>query len=158
MRFIYEMYQGGNMGNAWDTAKDGIMSEEDYPYEHKVLLPMSICWVVFVLIINWQYEDHDMMIFFLARTIILMSRRCLQVAILKISFLLQNQLFQYFYDFKKLHVFFEGWRVPLQQQPSCGKRYWPWIVRFNCFYERLFWILIRTGDVRCNSLVICKMN
>ena len=24
------------MGNAWDTAKDGIMSEEDYPYEHKV--------------------------------------------------------------------------------------------------------------------------
>jgi len=26
---------GGNMGNAWDTAKDGIMSEEDYPYEHK---------------------------------------------------------------------------------------------------------------------------
>merc|ERR1719219_2098531 len=23
------------MGNAWDTAKDGIMSEEDYPYEHK---------------------------------------------------------------------------------------------------------------------------
>ena len=26
------------MGNAWDTAKDGIMSEEDYPYEHKVLL------------------------------------------------------------------------------------------------------------------------
>ena len=25
------------MGNAWDTAKDGIMSEEDYPYEHKVL-------------------------------------------------------------------------------------------------------------------------
>merc|ERR1719507_853155 len=27
--------QGGNMGNAWDTAKDGIMSEEDYPYEHK---------------------------------------------------------------------------------------------------------------------------
>merc|ERR1712142_225103 len=26
---------GGNMGNAWDTAKDGVMSEEDYPYEHK---------------------------------------------------------------------------------------------------------------------------
>jgi len=26
---------GGNMGNAWDKAKDGIMSEEDYPYEHK---------------------------------------------------------------------------------------------------------------------------
>ena len=24
------------MGNAWDKAKDGIMSEEDYPYEHKV--------------------------------------------------------------------------------------------------------------------------
>ena len=40
------------MGNAWDTAKDGIMSEEDYPYEHKVLLPMSICWVVFVFMIN----------------------------------------------------------------------------------------------------------
>ena len=36
-RFIYEISQGGNMGNAWDTAKDGIMSEEDYPYEHKVL-------------------------------------------------------------------------------------------------------------------------
>ena len=35
-KFIYEMDQGGNMGNAWDTAKDGIMSEEDYPYEHKV--------------------------------------------------------------------------------------------------------------------------
>jgi len=26
---------GGNMGPAWDNAKDGIMSEEDYPYERK---------------------------------------------------------------------------------------------------------------------------
>ena len=24
------------MGPAWDNAKDGIMSEEDYPYERKV--------------------------------------------------------------------------------------------------------------------------
>merc|ERR1719500_1694398 len=26
---------GGNMAPAWDSAKDGIMSEEDYPYERK---------------------------------------------------------------------------------------------------------------------------
>ena len=30
------------MGPAWDTAKDGIMSEEDYPYERKVLFDISI--------------------------------------------------------------------------------------------------------------------
>ena len=36
LRPIHKRSQGGNMGNAWDTAKDGIMSEEDYPYEHKV--------------------------------------------------------------------------------------------------------------------------
>ena len=30
------------MGPAWDTAKDGIMSEEDYPYERKVLFDMPI--------------------------------------------------------------------------------------------------------------------
>jgi len=27
--------QGGNMANAWNTAKDGVMREEDYPYEHE---------------------------------------------------------------------------------------------------------------------------
>merc|ERR1712228_103012 len=26
---------GGNMGKAWDTAKGGVMTEEDYPYEHE---------------------------------------------------------------------------------------------------------------------------
>ena len=26
---------GGNMGHAWDTAEGGVMTEEDYPYEHE---------------------------------------------------------------------------------------------------------------------------
>ena len=43
------MSQGGNMGNAWDTAKDGIMSEEDYPYEHKVIFYLQICLVFYAL-------------------------------------------------------------------------------------------------------------
>ena len=37
------------MGPAWDTAKDGIMSEEDYPYERKVLFDMPICWILYAL-------------------------------------------------------------------------------------------------------------
>ena len=36
------------MGPAWDTAKDGIMSEEDYPYERKVLFDISIYADIFV--------------------------------------------------------------------------------------------------------------
>ena len=42
------------MGNAWDTAKDGIMSEEDYPYEHKVIFAVPICWVY-----GCFYDDNE---------------------------------------------------------------------------------------------------
>ena len=31
-----EYLQGGNMGAAFTIAEDGVMAEEDYPYEHKV--------------------------------------------------------------------------------------------------------------------------
>merc|ERR1712055_1186985 len=44
---------GGNMGNAWDTAKDGIMSEEDYPYEHKVK----------VAVLQLSYSLHNQIFF-----------------------------------------------------------------------------------------------
>ena len=43
------------MGPAWDTAKDGIMSEEDYPYERKVLFDKYanmldlVCFMMIVL-------------------------------------------------------------------------------------------------------------
>ena len=38
------------MGNAWDNAKDGIMSEEDYPYEHKVHYSWPLSYISYTLI------------------------------------------------------------------------------------------------------------
>ena len=45
------------MGPAWDTAKDGIMSEEDYPYERKVL---SICRYMPIYLFLLKQVDFNM--------------------------------------------------------------------------------------------------
>ena len=62
------------MGPAWDNAKDGIMSEEDYPYERKVP---------------------------------------------------PNHIYHENYKYFRTRENIAGRGMPLQQQPSCGKRHWP---------------------------------
>ena len=47
------------MGNAWDTAKDGIMSEEDYPYEHKVQHYISYTHICFSKTIVFLLKDGE---------------------------------------------------------------------------------------------------
>ena len=41
--------QGGNIGSGFGVAQEGIMSEEDYPYEHKVGLKQILVLQSFIV-------------------------------------------------------------------------------------------------------------